>query len=195
MRVARTFRGLRKQRRYHTGVSHDASGNADADPDPDPNPNANSVTTPAMTFHRRAFWFAAVVAALASGCAKPDGGELSCLDAAGAPSLVYPMAGSSGVDPLVGVVILKGALGVASVHLTTAEGGSVAAGSLGPPPWPLPAGVPTPPSSLNPSTFYYRAASIPQLKSQTTYSVTTFQTDPDCGTNPPSFNLGNFKTR
>jgi hypothetical protein len=108
------------------------------------------------------------------------------------PTLLYPKPGAAAVPINVGVVILSnvGPLG-GSVTLTTA-GSTVAAGSFGPAPSPLPSGAATPQPGAT-----AQAASIPTLFANSSYSV-NFTGNTGNGTSCPPLQsggtLGTFST-
>jgi hypothetical protein len=112
---------------------------------------------------------AVLSAALATACSNDStfsGGTPCPALALAPPVLLYPQPGATKVPTTVGIVILSniGPLG-GSVTLTT-TGSTVAAGSFGPAPSPLPSGAATPQPGAT-----AQAASIPTLFASSTYTV------------------------
>ena len=120
--------------------------------------------------HLRALALAAASAAiaLATACSNDStfGGTPCPALALAPPILLYPQPGATKVPTSVGTVILSniGPLG-GSVTLTT-TGSTVAAGSFGSAPSPLPSGAATPQPGAT-----AQAASIPTLFANSTYTL------------------------
>ncbi len=111
----------------------------------------------------------------------------------GNAKLVYPAPNAVGVDPSGGVILLSGAPERDTIALGTAAG-SIAAGPLGPPPSPLPAGVPLPPPGVSAGSIY-EAATLPKLQQSTTYTASVSQPNGvDCGS-ARTYSIGSFTTR
>jgi len=135
--------------------------------------------------------FASIAVAVSTACtnSSSDGGMLCPAIALAPPFLLYPKPGATAVPTNVGIVIISNLVSPGTVTLTT-TGSTVAAGSFGTAPSPLPSAAATPLG--NP-----QAATIPTLFASSTYTVNYNATSTSGISCPPpqqSGALGTFST-
>jgi len=108
------------------------------------------------------------------------------------PVLLYPKPGATSVPANLGILILSNVGPLSGAVTLTTTGSTVAAGSFGPAPSPLPSGAATPQPFAT-----AQAASIPTLFASSTYSVNFTGNSPpgsSCGPIQAGGALGTFST-